>query len=69
LAVPVMASEDFAFMLRRVPGVMAFVGTQPAGTGPVEPLHSARMMLDETQLATGAAMHAAFALSALAATA
>jgi metal-dependent amidase/aminoacylase/carboxypeptidase family protein len=28
-------------------------------------LHSPRMMLDEAQLATGAALHAAFALNAL----
>jgi amidohydrolase len=67
LAVPIMASEDFAFMLRRVPGAMAFLGTQPTDTTRGEPLHSARMMLDEAQLATGAALHAAFALTALSA--
>jgi len=65
LAVPIMASEDFAFMLRQVPGAMAFLGTRPSDATRGEPLHSARMMLDEAQLATGAALHAAFALTAL----
>jgi hippurate hydrolase len=65
LATPIMASEDFAFMLRRVPGAMVFLGTQPTGVARGEPLHSPRMMLDEAQLATGAALHAAFALTAL----
>jgi hippurate hydrolase len=65
LAAPIMASEDFSVMLQRVPGAMAFLGTQPAGVDRPEPLHSPRMMLDEAQLATGAALHAAFALSAL----
>jgi amidohydrolase len=65
LASPIMASEDFSEMLRRVPGAMAFLGTQPPGTTRGEPLHSPRMMLDEAQLATGAALHAAYALNAL----
>jgi amidohydrolase len=66
LATPIMASEDFSFMLQRVPGAMAFLGTCPTDVERAEPLHSARMMLDERQLATGATLHAAFALSALA---
>jgi metal-dependent amidase/aminoacylase/carboxypeptidase family protein len=65
LAAPIMASEDFSFMLQRVPGAMTFLGTRPAGVDRPEPLHSARMMLDERQLATGATLHAAFALSVL----
>jgi hippurate hydrolase len=65
LAAPIMASEDFSVMLQRVPGAMAFLGTRPAGVERPEPLHSPRMMLDEAQLATGAALHAAFALTAL----
>ena len=66
LQAPIMASEDFSFMLQRVPGVMVFLGTQPEGCDAPEPIHSPRMMLDEAQLATGAALHAAFALRALA---
>jgi amidohydrolase len=65
LAAPIMASEDFSFMLQRVPGAMTFLGTRPAGVDRPEPLHSARMMLDERQLAIGATLHAAFALSVL----
>ena len=62
---PVMASEDFSVVLQRVPGAMVFLGTRPAGDGAPQPLHSTRMMLDEEQLATGAALHAAVALAHL----
>jgi hippurate hydrolase len=62
---PIMASEDFSFILQHVPGAMAFVGTQPNPHEPAQPLHSSRMMLDEQQLATGALLHAAIALSVL----
>ena len=47
---PVMASEDFAFILQHVPGAMAFVGTRPDANQPAEPLHSSRMLLDEREL-------------------
>jgi amidohydrolase len=66
LTAPIMASEDFSVMLQRVPGAMAFLGTRPPDVERPEPLHSPRMMIDEAQLATGAALHAAFALTALA---
>jgi hippurate hydrolase len=65
LSAPVMASEDFSLMLQRAPGTMVFLGTQPPGNDKPEPIHSTRMMLDEAQLATGAALHAAFALRVL----
>jgi hippurate hydrolase len=63
---PVMGSEDFSIVLQRVPGAMAFLGTTPPGQAAPRPLHSTRMMLDEEQLATGAALHAAVALDRLA---
>jgi amidohydrolase len=66
---PVMGAEDFSYILERVPGAMAFLGTRPAGVPPadVAPNHSNRMVLDEDALATGVALYAAVALRRLAA--
>ena len=58
---PMMGAEDFSYVLQRVPGTMANLGTRP-DTGPVYPNHSNRMLLNESALATGVAMHAAVAL-------
>jgi len=58
---PMMGAEDFSYVLQRVPGTMANLGTRP-DSGPVYPNHSNRMMLNESALATGVAMHAAVAL-------
>jgi len=58
---PMMGAEDFSYVLQRVPGVMANLGTRP-DSGPVYPNHSNRMLLNESALATGVAMHAAVAL-------
>ncbi len=53
--------EDFSYVLQRVPGAMANLGTRPE-SGPVFPNHSTRMLLNESALATGIAMHVAVAL-------
>jgi hippurate hydrolase len=58
---PVMGSEDFSYVLQRVPGAMANLGTRP-DAGPVFPNHSNRMLINESALATGIAMHVAVAL-------
>ncbi|MGH7354963.1 MAG: M20 metallopeptidase family protein [Candidatus Rokuibacteriota bacterium] len=58
---PIMASEDFSYVLQRVPGAMANLGTRPAD-GPAFPNHSNRMLVNESALATGIAMHVAVAL-------
>jgi hippurate hydrolase len=58
---PVMGAEDFSYVLQRVPGAMVFLGARPA-EGRREPLHSSRMRLEESALATGVALHAAMAL-------
>jgi len=58
---PIMGAEDFSYVLARVPGAMVFVGARPA-EGQAAPLHSNRMRLDESALATGIALHAAVAL-------
>ena len=58
---PVMGSEDFSYVLQRVPGAMANLGTRP-DTGPAFPNHSNRMLVNESALAAGIAMHVAVAL-------
>ncbi|MFJ6793937.1 M20 family metallopeptidase [Streptomyces sp. NPDC091268] len=65
LAEPVMGSEDFAYILERVPGAMAFLGSRPPGPpaqNPVPDMHSNRVVFDEDAMATGIAAHAAVAL-------
>ena len=61
MANPVMGAEDFSYVLQRVPGAMANLGIRP-DRGPVYPTHSNRMLLNESALPTGVAMHAAVAL-------
>jgi hippurate hydrolase len=63
LAAPIMGAEDFAYVLREIPGAMAILGTAPKDTDPATnpPLHNTRMMLDEETLAKGVALHCAFA--------
>jgi amidohydrolase len=58
---PVMGSEDFSYVLQRVPGAMANLGTRP-DSGEVYPNHSNRMLVNEAALASGIAMHVAVAL-------
>ncbi|HXU91074.1 MAG TPA: M20 family metallopeptidase [Methylomirabilota bacterium] len=58
---PVMGSEDFSYVLQRVPGAMANLGTRP-DTGTAFPNHSNRMLVNESALAAGIAMHVAVAL-------
>jgi amidohydrolase len=58
---PMMGAEDFSYVLQRVPGAMANLGTRP-DSGPAYPNHSNRMLLNESARATGVAMHAAVAL-------
>jgi len=59
---PIMSSEDFSYVLRRVPGAMMFLGTRPDGDAPPIPNHSNRMVVNEAAMATGVALHTAVAL-------
>jgi hippurate hydrolase len=63
LPAPVMGAEDFAYVLREIPGAMAFLGVAHGGTDPQAnpPLHNTRMTLDEEMMAKGVALHCAFA--------
>jgi amidohydrolase len=66
MATPIMGSEDFSYVLQRVTGAFAFLGTRPA-EGPAPPNHSNRMLVNESALPTGIAMHVAVALDFLSA--
>jgi len=57
---PIMASEDFSYVLQRVPGAMANLSTRP-DSGTAFPNHSPRMLVNESALAAGIAMHVAVA--------
>ena len=60
---PMMGGEDFSYVLRDVPGCMAFIGVAPDGSDPATnpPLHNTRMTIDESVMAKGVALHCAFA--------
>lgn len=60
---PIMGAEDFSYVLNEVPGAMYMLGATPEG-GDFHsccPLHSNRMVLDESAMARGIAMHCAVA--------
>jgi hippurate hydrolase len=63
LPAPIMGAEDFAYVLREIPGAMAIIGVAPEGTDPETnpPLHNTRMTIDEATMAKGVALHCAFA--------
>ncbi len=61
---PVMGAEDWSYVLQQVPGAMAFLGTAPPGVQSPAPNHSNRMLLDESAMRHGIALHAAMALAA-----
>lgn len=68
LPAPVMGAEDFSYVLREIPGAMAFLGAAPEGSDPAgnPPLHNTRMIIDEEVLAKGVALHCSFAARFLA---
>jgi metal-dependent amidase/aminoacylase/carboxypeptidase family protein len=65
---PVMGSEDFSYVLQRVPGAIAFLGGCPPGVDPEEAPsnHSRQVVFDEDALAVGVATYAGAALRQLA---
>jgi len=65
LDAPSMAAEDFGFLSGAVPGCFAFLGTGNSSLGTDVGLHRPTFKLDESQLPTGAALHAAVALEYL----
>jgi hippurate hydrolase len=61
---PIMGAEDFAYVLEKVPGAMAFLGVAAEGADWAHccGIHSSRMVVDETALPRGAAILAGCAL-------
>jgi len=59
---PVMAAEDFSYLLERWPGAMVFLGVKPEDPLLAAPCHSNRMILNEEGMAYGVALHTAIAL-------
>jgi hippurate hydrolase len=68
LTSPIMGAEDFSYVLEKVPGAMFFLGASHEGSDWKNccALHSNRMVLDESVMARGAAVHAALATQFLA---
>ena len=64
---PSMGGEDFAYVLERIPGAMAFLGVAPEGGDPLAraPLHNPAMLVDEAAMPRGVALHCAFATTFL----
>lgn len=64
LDAPSAGSEDFSYILQRVPGALAFLGVGEVGGEPME-LHDPRLRIDERAMAVGSALHAAMAIELL----
>ena len=64
---PIMGAEDFSYVTEQVPGLMAFLGAQPAGEDPASTPqnHSNLVVFDEGSMALGVALYAAAALDFL----
>ncbi len=68
LDAPIMGAEDFSYVLEKVPGAMFFLGAAHEGADYRSccPIHSNRMVLDDSVMARGAALHAGLAEAFLA---
>lgn len=64
---PIMGSEDFSYVLGRVPGALAFLGACPVDVDPAEapPNHSNRVVFDEDAMVAGVALYSGYVLDAL----
>lgn len=63
---PMMGAEDFSYLLQRWPGAMLFLGVKPEDPSLAAPCHSNRMILNESAMAHGIALHANIAINWLA---
>lgn len=61
---PVMAAEDFSYVLNEVPGVMAMLGVCPDDVSPLDaaPNHSNLMQVNESAFYNGVGLYAAMAM-------
>jgi len=62
---PLMAAEDFSYVLQQVPGAMAMMGVCPDDASPstAEPNHSNLMKVNESALYNGVGLYAAMAIA------
>lgn len=60
---PIMGSEDFSYMLQKVPGAYFFLGTADAAKGTDTPHHHPKFNVDDDALPLGVATLAGFAWS------
>lgn len=67
---PLTGSEDFSFVLEKVPGAFVMLGACPPGTDPATASfnHAPDAIFDDSVLASGAALYAELALRRLAST-
>ncbi|MEM7094320.1 MAG: M20 family metallopeptidase [Actinomycetota bacterium] len=65
LSDPIMAAEDFSYVLNEVPGAMVMLGACPDDVSPAaaEPLHSNLMRVNESAFYRGVALYAAMAIA------
>lgn len=66
MSAPAMGAEDFSYFLARWPGAMMFLGVKPDDATLAAPCHSNRMILNESGMAHGVALHSQIALDWLA---
>ena len=64
LDAPSAGSEDFSYILQKVPGALAFLGVGDLDGEAME-LHDPRLRIDERAMAVGVALHAAVAMELL----
>lgn len=57
----IMAADDFAMYLEKIPGVMLNIGIRNEKVGSIHPPHSPNFFLDEDILPIGAALQTALA--------
>ena len=62
---PIMAAEDFSYVLQKVPGAMLMLGVKNPRWPQAKPVHTAQFDLDEEALPIGAAAYAAMAIEFL----
>lgn len=62
---PSMGGEDWAYVLREIPGMISYLGACPSDQVPGKVLgnHSNRVVFDEAAMVQGIAMHAAVAMA------
>jgi hippurate hydrolase len=67
MSTPLMGGEDFSYVLQQVPGAMFFLGAAKEGSDWTQccALHSNHMVMDDSVMARGVAVHAALALQFL----